>query len=40
MSQRVYFLGVGGTLMGSLALLAKEFGFDVAGSDVEVSFVL
>ena len=33
MSQRVYFLGVGGTLMGSLALLAKEFGFDVAGSD-------
>ncbi|MFP6796910.1 MAG: UDP-N-acetylmuramate:L-alanyl-gamma-D-glutamyl-meso-diaminopimelate ligase [Pseudomonadales bacterium] len=33
MSERIYFLGIGGTLMGSLALLAKESGFDVAGSD-------
>ncbi|MED5556492.1 MAG: Mur ligase domain-containing protein, partial [Pseudomonadota bacterium] len=33
MSERVYFLGIGGTLMGSLALLAKESGFEVAGSD-------
>ena len=30
---RIYFLGIGGTLMGSLALLAKEAGHDVAGSD-------
>ena len=33
MSQSIYFLGIGGTLMGSLALLAKESGYDVAGSD-------
>jgi len=33
MIEHVYFLGIGGTLMGSLALLAKESGFDVAGSD-------
>ena len=31
--QRIFFLGIGGTLMGSLALLAKAKGFDVAGSD-------
>jgi UDP-N-acetylmuramate: L-alanyl-gamma-D-glutamyl-meso-diaminopimelate ligase len=30
---RIYFLGIGGTLMGSLALLAKEVGHEVAGSD-------
>ena len=29
----VYFLGIGGTLMGSLALLAKQLGFEVSGSD-------
>jgi UDP-N-acetylmuramate: L-alanyl-gamma-D-glutamyl-meso-diaminopimelate ligase len=33
MSQRLYFLGIGGTLMGSLAQLAKELGHDVSGSD-------
>lgn len=33
MAERVYFLGIGGTLMGSLAILAKEMGFDVSGSD-------
>ena len=29
----IYFLGIGGTLMGSLALLAKEKGYQVSGSD-------
>lgn len=33
MQQRLYFLGIGGTLMGSLALLAKEMGYKVSGSD-------
>ena len=31
--RRLFFLGIGGTLMGSLALLAKELGFEVAGFD-------
>jgi UDP-N-acetylmuramate: L-alanyl-gamma-D-glutamyl-meso-diaminopimelate ligase len=33
MSRHVYFLGIGGTLMGSLALLAKEMGYRISGSD-------
>ncbi|MEM7220435.1 MAG: UDP-N-acetylmuramate:L-alanyl-gamma-D-glutamyl-meso-diaminopimelate ligase [Pseudomonadota bacterium] len=33
MSRHLYFLGIGGTLMGSLAILAKEAGFTVTGSD-------
>ncbi|MEM9622355.1 MAG: UDP-N-acetylmuramate:L-alanyl-gamma-D-glutamyl-meso-diaminopimelate ligase [Pseudomonadota bacterium] len=33
MSQHIYFLGIGGTLMGSLAQLAKQRGFVVSGSD-------
>jgi UDP-N-acetylmuramate: L-alanyl-gamma-D-glutamyl-meso-diaminopimelate ligase len=33
MSQHIYFLGIGGTLMGSLALLAREKGYRVSGSD-------
>ncbi|MGI9325927.1 MAG: UDP-N-acetylmuramate:L-alanyl-gamma-D-glutamyl-meso-diaminopimelate ligase [Pseudomonadales bacterium] len=33
MSQHLYFLGIGGTLMGSLAQLAKELGYRVSGSD-------
>ena len=33
MTRRVYFLGIGGTLMGSLAQLAKSMGFEVSGSD-------
>ena len=32
-SKRLYFLGIGGTLMGSIAMLAKEAGYEVAGSD-------
>ena len=30
---RLYFLGIGGTLMGSLAQLAQEKGFEVSGFD-------
>ena len=33
MSKRLYFLGIGGTLIGSLAMLAKELGYQVSGSD-------
>ena len=33
MTQHIYFLGIGGTLMGSLALLARESGLRVSGSD-------
>lgn len=33
MSQHIYFLGIGGTLMGSLAQLAREQGHRVSGSD-------
>jgi UDP-N-acetylmuramate: L-alanyl-gamma-D-glutamyl-meso-diaminopimelate ligase len=32
----LYFLGIGGTLMGSLALLARDMGFEVSGSDGEI----
>ena len=32
-SKHIYFLGIGGTLMGSLAQLAKESGYRVSGSD-------
>ena len=31
--EHIYFLGIGGTLMGSLALLAKAMGYRVSGSD-------
>ena len=33
MTQRIYFLGIGGPLMGSLAQLAKQLGCEVSGSD-------
>ena len=33
MTKHVYFLGIGGTLMGSLAQLAKQGGWQVSGSD-------
>ncbi len=32
MSKHTYFLGIGGTLMASLAQLAKELGHTVTGS--------
>ena len=35
--KHIYFLGIGGTLMGSLAQLAKEKGYRVSGSDVKAS---
>ncbi|MEM7096732.1 MAG: UDP-N-acetylmuramate:L-alanyl-gamma-D-glutamyl-meso-diaminopimelate ligase [Pseudomonadota bacterium] len=33
MTQHIYFLGIGGTLMGSLAQLAQQSGYKVTGSD-------
>lgn len=36
MQGHLYFLGIGGTLMGSLALLAKDLGFEVSGSDGKI----
>ena len=36
MQQHLYFLGIGGTLMGSLALLAKDLGHTVSGSDAKI----
>ncbi len=33
MTRHIYFLGIGGTLMGSLAQIAREIGFRVSGSD-------
>lgn len=33
MTGHIYFLGIGGTLMGSLAQLAREQGYHVSGSD-------
>ena len=33
MTQHIYFLGIGGTLMGSLAQLAQQKGYSVSGSD-------
>lgn len=36
MASRIYFLGIGGTLMGNLAILAKEAGFEVGGSDRKI----
>ncbi|MDZ7669255.1 MAG: UDP-N-acetylmuramate:L-alanyl-gamma-D-glutamyl-meso-diaminopimelate ligase [Gammaproteobacteria bacterium] len=36
MAQHIYFLGIGGTLMGSLAQLARELGYRVSGSDQAV----
>ena len=36
MQQHLYFLGIGGTLMGSLALLAKDLGHTVSGSDAQI----
>ncbi len=33
MTPHIYFLGIGGTLMGSLAQLARELGYRVSGSD-------
>ena len=33
MPERLYFMGIGGTLMGSLALLAKQMGCRVSGFD-------
>ena len=36
MAERIYFLGIGGSLMGNLALLALEAGYAVTGSDNKI----
>ena len=36
MAERIYFLGIGGTLMGNLAILAKQAGYEVSGSDQKI----
>ncbi|HZA28279.1 MAG TPA: Mur ligase domain-containing protein, partial [Gammaproteobacteria bacterium] len=33
---KVHILGVCGTFMGGIAILAKELGFEVSGSDAQV----
>ena len=33
---KVFFLGISGTLMGNLALMAKELGHDVMGVDSKI----
>ena len=33
---KVFFLGISGTLMGNIALMAKELGHDVIGVDDKV----
>lgn len=35
MSKKLHILGIGGTFMGSLALLARGLGYEVLGSDVQ-----
>lgn len=36
MSKRVHILGICGTFMGGVALLARELGYEVTGSDANV----
>jgi UDP-N-acetylmuramate: L-alanyl-gamma-D-glutamyl-meso-diaminopimelate ligase len=36
MNKHIYFLGIGGTLMGSLAQLAQQMGYTVSGSDAAI----
>ena len=36
MSERVHILGICGTFMGGVALLARELGYRVSGSDTNV----
>ena len=36
MSKRVHILGICGTFMGGVALLARELGYEVTGSDINV----
>ncbi|MGC8651417.1 MAG: Mur ligase domain-containing protein, partial [Minisyncoccia bacterium] len=37
MKQKVYFIGIGGAGMSSLALLARDLGYQVFGSDIKDS---
>jgi UDP-N-acetylmuramate-alanine ligase len=37
---RIYFLGIGGTAMGNLAILMRAQGHDVCGSSIRSLMVL
>ncbi len=37
--KKIYFIGIGGTAISGLAILAKEQGFQVYGSDIDEEFV-
>ncbi len=39
MKKKIHFVGIKGTNMTPLALIAKEAGYDVSGSDVEQEFI-
>ena len=39
MYKKIYFMGVKGVGMATLAIIAKEAGFIVGGSDVEEEFI-
>jgi UDP-N-acetylmuramate--alanine ligase len=39
MKKKIHFVGIKGTNMTPLAIIAKEAGFDVTGSDVEQEFI-
>ena len=36
MTKRVHILGICGTFMGGIALLARDLGYEVTGSDANV----
>jgi len=36
MNKRIHILGIGGTFMGGLAVIAKQMGFNVTGSDEKI----
>jgi UDP-N-acetylmuramate-alanine ligase len=37
---RIYFLGIGGTAMGNLAILMREQGYGVCGSGISSPMML
>ena len=39
MKKKIHFVGIKGTNMTPLAIIAKEAGFDVSGSDIEQEFI-
>ena len=39
MTKRVHILGICGTFMGGIALLARDLGYEVTGSDAKLKVV-